>query len=65
MRGDTQRAGRFFAIVVAALILFGLMRAGWLPTVPAEGEVWLYWLAYIGGAIGLGLAGYEGWRLIK
>lgn len=65
MRGDTQRAGRFFAIVLAMLLLFGLSKAGWLPVIPADGQGWLYWLAYIGGAIGLGLAGYEGWRLIK
>jgi hypothetical protein len=65
MRGDTRRAGRFSAIVLATLLLFGLVKAGWLPAVPVEEGAWIYWLAYLGAAIGLGLAGYEGWRLIK
>ncbi len=65
MRGDTQRTGRFFAIVLALILLFGLMKAGWLPMVSGEQGAWLHWLAYFGGAVGLGLAGYEGWKLIK
>jgi hypothetical protein len=65
MRGDTHRAGRFFAIVLAIVLLFGLVKAGWLPTVPVEEGAWIDWLVYAGGAVGLGLAGYEGWRLIK
>lgn len=65
MRDETHRSGRMFAIILAMILLFGLMKAGWLPIVPTEGGSWINWLAYFGASVGLGLAGYEGWRLIK
>lgn len=61
-RHDSHKAPRVLAMVIGIVLVFGFVKAGFLPAVPAgEGE-WLRWGLYgLGGAV-VGTLGYEGWR---
>ena len=66
-RARTSRDGRFRLPGLPAEMGYRLAfsKAGYLPAIPEEKDTWLYFSGYVGAGIILGLAAYEGWRMVR